>query len=70
MAMLACARLGAIHSVVFGGFAPRELAVRIDDAKPTVILQPPAALRAKGLSSISRSWMKQSSCLHISRKIA
>ena len=36
--MLACARLGAIHSVVFGGFAPAELAVRIDDAKPKVIL--------------------------------
>jgi len=38
LAMLACARLGAVHSVVFGGFAPRELAVRIDDAKPKVIL--------------------------------
>ncbi|MBM3516077.1 MAG: propionyl-CoA synthetase, partial [Alphaproteobacteria bacterium] len=38
MAMLACARLGAIHSVVFGGFAARELAVRIDDAKPKVIV--------------------------------
>lgn len=38
IAMLACARLGAIHSVVFGGFAPRELAVRIDDAKPDVIV--------------------------------
>ena len=36
--MLACARLGAIHSVVFGGFAARELAVRIDDAAPKVIL--------------------------------
>jgi len=36
--MLACARIGAIHSVVFGGFAARELATRIDDAKPTVIL--------------------------------
>ncbi len=36
--MLACARLGAIHSVVFGGFAPHELAVRIDDARPRVIL--------------------------------
>jgi propionyl-CoA synthetase len=36
--MLACARLGAIHSVVFGGFAPHELAVRIDDARPKVIL--------------------------------
>ncbi|MDX2224671.1 MAG: propionyl-CoA synthetase [Rhodospirillaceae bacterium] len=38
MAMLACARIGAIHSVVFGGFAARELAVRIDDAKPKLIL--------------------------------
>ena len=36
--MLACARLGAIHSVVFGGFASHELAVRIDDAKPKAIL--------------------------------
>ena len=36
--MLACARLGAIHSVVFGGFAARELAVRIDDARPRVVL--------------------------------
>ncbi|MBE0617078.1 MAG: propionyl-CoA synthetase [Proteobacteria bacterium] len=38
VAMLACARLGAVHSVVFGGFAPNELAVRIDDAKPKVIV--------------------------------
>jgi propionyl-CoA synthetase len=38
MAMLACARLGAIHSVVFGGFAAHELAVRIDDARPRVVL--------------------------------
>ncbi|ENH7392825.1 propionyl-CoA synthetase [Vibrio vulnificus] len=38
MAMLACARLGAIHSVVFGGFAPNELAVRIEDAEPKVIM--------------------------------
>jgi propionyl-CoA synthetase len=38
IAMLACARLGAVHSVVFGGFAPRELASRIDDAKPKVIV--------------------------------
>jgi propionyl-CoA synthetase len=36
--MLACARIGAIHSVVFGGFAPRELAARISDAQPKVIL--------------------------------
>lgn len=38
VAMLACARIGAIHSVVFGGFAANELAVRIDDAKPKAII--------------------------------
>ena len=38
MAMLACARIGAVHSVVFGGFAANELATRIDDAQPKVIL--------------------------------
>lgn len=37
-AMLACARLGAVHSVVFGGFAPAELAKRIDDAQPRLVL--------------------------------
>ncbi len=38
IAMLACARIGAVHSVVFGGFASKELAVRIDDAKPKVLV--------------------------------
>ncbi|MDX1385541.1 MAG: AMP-binding protein, partial [Thermoanaerobaculia bacterium] len=38
VAMLACARIGAIHSVVFGGFAANELATRIDDARPKVVL--------------------------------
>jgi propionyl-CoA synthetase len=38
MAMLACARIGAIHSVVFGGFAAKELATRIDDAQPSLIM--------------------------------
>lgn len=38
IAMLACARLGAIHSVVFGGFAPNELATRIDDATPKILI--------------------------------
>lgn len=38
MAMLACARIGAIHSVVFGGFAPHELSIRIDDAEPKAII--------------------------------
>jgi len=38
IAMLACARIGAVHSVVFGGFAAAELATRIDDARPKAIL--------------------------------
>ena len=38
IAMLACARIGAIHSVVFGGFAAKELAIRIDDAEPKVVV--------------------------------
>lgn len=38
IAMLACARIGAIHSVVFGGFASKELASRIDDCKPVVVV--------------------------------
>ena len=44
--MLACARIGAIHSVVFGGFAPKELATRIDDAKPKVILSASCGIEA------------------------
>jgi propionyl-CoA synthetase len=39
IAMLACVRIGAVHSVVFGSFAANELAIRIDDAKPKVILR-------------------------------
>ena len=38
VAMLACARIGAVHSVVFGGFAANELAIRIDDARPKVVV--------------------------------
>ena len=38
VAMLACARIGAVHSVVFGGFASRELATRIDDARPKLVI--------------------------------
>ena len=38
IAMLACARLGAVHSVVFGGFAANELATRIDDCQPKLIV--------------------------------
>ena len=47
MAMLACARIGAIHSVVFGGFAPNELAIRIDDAKPKVIVSASCGIEGK-----------------------
>ncbi|MCH9640332.1 MAG: propionyl-CoA synthetase [Actinomycetia bacterium] len=46
IAMLACARLGAVHSVVFGGFAPHELAVRIDDVRPTVIVSASCGIEA------------------------
>jgi len=45
VAMLACARIGAIHSVVFGGFAAHNLAVRIDDAKPRVLVCADAGMR-------------------------
>jgi propionyl-CoA synthetase len=46
IAMLACARIGAVHSVVFGGFAPAELAARIDDAKPKVVISASCGLEA------------------------
>ncbi|MEY3718928.1 MAG: hypothetical protein RL727_849, partial [Pseudomonadota bacterium] len=44
-AMLACTRIGAIHSVVFGGFASHSLASRIDDAKPKMIITAEAGMR-------------------------
>ncbi len=47
VAMLACARIGAVHSVVFGGFAPNELAIRIEDAKPKVIVSASCGIEAK-----------------------
>jgi len=47
MAMLACARIGAVHSVVFGGFAPNELAIRIDDAKPKVVVSASCGIEGK-----------------------
>ncbi|MCX7727829.1 MAG: AMP-binding protein, partial [Chitinispirillaceae bacterium] len=45
--MLACARIGAIHSVVFGGFAANELAVRIDDAKPKIVIATSCGIEVK-----------------------
>ncbi len=47
VAMLACARIGAVHSVVFGGFAARELAVRIDDAQPAVVVSASCGIEGK-----------------------
>jgi propionyl-CoA synthetase len=47
VAMLACARLGAIHSVVFGGFAAHELAVRIDDARPKAVVSASCGIEGK-----------------------
>jgi propionyl-CoA synthetase len=47
MAMLACARIGAIHSVVFGGFAAKELATRIEDAKPKAIVSASCGIEGK-----------------------
>ncbi|PRY59431.1 propionyl-CoA synthetase [Knoellia remsis] len=44
VAMLACARIGAVHSVVFGGFAPAELAARIEDAKPVAVVSASAGI--------------------------
>jgi len=46
VAMLGCARIGAVHSVVFGGFAPNELAIRIDDAAPRVVVSASCGIEA------------------------
>ncbi len=48
VAMLACARIGAIHSVVFGGFAANELSVRIEDAKPKIVVSASCGIEPKG----------------------
>lgn len=49
IAMLACARLGAVHSVVFGDFAPNELAVRIEDAQPKVVVSASCGIEPSSL---------------------
>jgi propionyl-CoA synthetase len=64
VAVLACARIGAVHSVVFGGFAPNELATRIDDAKPKAIvsascgIEPSRVIAYKPLLDNARSLSK------------
>ena len=75
-AMLACARIGAVHSVVFGGFAANELAVRIDDAKPKAIiaascgLEPGRVVPYKPLldGAIERSTHKPEFCVIFQRE--
>jgi propionyl-CoA synthetase len=75
IAMLACARLGAIHSVVFGGFAPAELAARIEDAEPKVIvsascgIEPTRTIAYKPYldGAIERSTHKPERCVILQR---
>jgi propionyl-CoA synthetase len=75
IAMLACARLGAIHSVVFGGFAANELAGRIDDAQPKVVvsascgIEPGRLIAYKPLldAAIDLAQTKPSACIIVQR---
>jgi propionyl-CoA synthetase len=75
VAMLGCARIGAIHSVVFGGFSARELATRIDDAKPKVMvagscgIEPNRIVHYKPLldSAITLAEHKPESCIILQR---
>ena len=75
-AMLACARIGAIHSVVFGGFAADELAKRIDDAEPKLILsascgmEPGRTIRYKPLldTALEKAQHKPPSCIIFQRE--
>jgi propionyl-CoA synthetase len=75
VAMLACARIGAIHSVVFGGFAATELATRIDDAAPKVILSASCGVEAARIvaykplldEAIALSRHKPAACLVLQR---
>ena len=78
IAMLACARLGAVHSVVFGGFAANELAVRIDDATPVAIvsascgIEPGRVIEYKPLldGAIELATHKPSACVILQRDTA
>ena len=75
IAMLGCARIGAVHSVVFGGFAPAELAARIDDARPTVVvtascgLEPTRVIEYKPLldEAIRRAEHTPDQCIVVQR---
>jgi len=75
MAMLACARIGAVHSVVFGGFAAKELATRINDAKPKVIVSASCGIEVKKViaykplldAAIDMSESKPEKCIVLQR---
>jgi propionyl-CoA synthetase len=75
MAMLACARIGAIHSVVFGGFAAPELAARLDDAKPRMVLSASCGIEVNRIipykplldQAISLAKFKPEACLILQR---
>lgn len=77
VAMLACARLGVIHSVVFGGFAANELAIRIDHAKPKLIISASGAVEGKKLieykplldRAIEKAEHKAEKCIIFQRQI-
>jgi propionyl-CoA synthetase len=75
VAMLACARLGAVHSVVFGGFAAKELATRIDDAEPKLILTASCGIEASRIvaykplldEALALARFKPDSCIVLQR---
>ena len=77
IAMLACARLGAVHSVVFGGFAANELAVRIDDCAPRVVVSASCGIEGKRViaykplldEAIELAAHKPSSCIILQRPL-
>ena len=76
IAMLACTRIGAIHSVVFGGFAPQELATRLDDAKPKVIVSGSCGIEVQRVipykplldGAIERAKHKPERCIIVQRE--
>jgi len=75
ISMLACARLGAVHTVVFGGFAPLELSVRLDDATPKVLLTASAGIEVNRVieykpivdSALDMARHKPASCILLQR---
>ncbi len=77
IAMLACARIGAIHSVVFGGFAAHELATRIDDARPKVVVTASCGIETSRVipykplldAAIGEARAKPSACVVLQREM-